>query len=116
MQTFNLYELLGTVFLIQTCLYIAFLTRKRTSQSEYILIAFLSVLVLLIVNLFVRFHWIPNFPYYYYEFVAVLAPLQLLYTQSLVDKSFKLSFKDISAFFWSGCSFYCSFVTNVRFY
>ena len=98
MQTFNLYELLGTVFLIQTCLYIAFLTRKRTSQSEYILIAFLSVLVLLIVNLFVRFHWIPNFPYYYYEFVAVLAPLQLLYTQSLVDKSFKLSFKDISHF------------------
>lgn len=98
MEVFNIFEVLGVTFFIQTCLYLIFLFFKTPSKSDLILIALLSVLILLFTNLFIRFHWIEDFPYYYYEFVAILAPLQFLYTKSLVNKEFKLSLKDVVHF------------------
>lgn len=90
-----MFEVLGLIFLSQALLYIIFLLSNSRANSERILIIFLGTLVLLFSNLFIRFHWIPRFPYFYYEFISILAPLQYFYTKSLVVKNFGLSFKDI---------------------
>ena len=94
MEVYNIFEVLGVTFFIQTCLYITFLLYRTPSKSDVILATLLGVLVLLFTNLFIKFHWIEGFPYYYYEFIAMIAPLQFLYTKSLVNKEFKLSLKD----------------------
>ncbi len=89
----TLFETLSIAFLIEALVYIFFLASTSQKKSDSLLITFISVLVLLIVNLFLRFRLALDIPYFYYEFVALLAPLQYLYVKAIVDKEFVFSKK-----------------------
>ena len=93
MYLFNLFEVLGIVFLFQTGLYIVFTLKTAPSKSQRILVALLLVLTLLLMNLFIRLRWNNDFPYFYFEYVALLVALQYLYTNSIVKKDYKISVK-----------------------
>lgn len=98
MESFNLFEVLGVTFLFQASLYIFFILKIAPSKPQRIIVALLSVLILLLINLFIRIHWNEDFPYFYLEYICLLAPLQFLYTNSIVKKDYRISVKLVSHF------------------
>ena len=95
MPTFDLFETISITFLIQTILYLSFLITNPIKKANWILIIFLSVLVFVIFNLFLRFHWSEDVPYFYYEAVALLGPLLYLYVVAIVHQEFKFQTRQL---------------------
>jgi len=95
MASFNIFETLAITFAIQSLLYIFFLMTSRPSKSNSILAIFLSLHVALLANLYIHQHTDLQIPYFYFEFVALLAPLQYLYVISITQREFRLSGKHL---------------------
>lgn len=86
---FNVFELLAFAFLLQALLYLIFLMVSPKSLSEYLLMTLITILVILIINLFIKNRFAADFPYLYFEFISMIAPIQYFYVQSLVSPDFQ---------------------------
>ncbi len=92
---FHIFEVLGMIILFEAGLYFAFLVRRFNSVRNRILSFMILTIILSILNLFIRDRLEPEIPYFYFEFVALLAPLQYLYVLSISRPSFHLDVKDM---------------------
>ena len=84
-----LFQTLAAVIVAQSLLYIGFLMIGGKRRGYRLLVAFLSVIVLTILNLFLRNLF--GVPYFFFESVALMAPLIYLYINYVTDEKFALS-------------------------
>ncbi len=95
MPSFNLFETLSIVFIIQVSSYLLFLFKKPVRKSDFLLASFLAIFVLIILNLFIRFRWNNQIPYPYFEYISILAPLQYFYVRSVTRQPISFSPKNL---------------------
>lgn len=98
MPDFSFFELLSIIFLTQSGLYLFFLAKQlrvNFKLSDVFLFSFILVSTLIIINLFIRLRWLEGVVNVYYEGVALLAPLQFLYIESIINKEFKIDYRTL---------------------
>ncbi len=92
---FHIFEVFGMIILFEASLYFVFLIGRFNSLKNRILSFIILTIILAMMNLFVREQIEPEIPYFYFESVALLAPLQYLYVLSISRPSFQLEVKNL---------------------
>lgn len=96
MLNLNIFEAIGIVFIAQSTIYAFHLLFRNKRPSDVLLLLFLLVLILTIFNLFIRNRQlVADFPYLYYEYMALLGPLQYMYVRSVIRSDFRFQKKNL---------------------